>query len=620
LIGVSYESRIIDCNVSIEITGGDFIGGFVGCNYNSNIRNCSIIGTIIGNNFLGGISGEIRNLSIINNCVSYVSVQSNKQSSYIGGIVGINYGSTVSYCSNYGDISFGSVVGGIVGYNWNNALVTNCTNRGGVSFINSYAGGIVGYNEYSRVSLSQNQGGVSGEIIIGGIVGMQGGISRIQNCSNNAIISGNSKVGGILGELMNGTIMTNCFNQGEVFFNDNLGGGLIGSWNGFPQIFENNFYNESLNPVNEQGFNKIGSIDSDLFSCWIENSLAIDIDDYFERSGVEYVIATIDDLRLLNAFSQSDHRFILANSINLANEPDFFIPYFSGEFNGNGNSILHPDIQEANAKYIGLFGYLNNADIHNLGIVDSNVVGQENVGGLAGLSYNSQIRNCYVTGSVSGSGSVGGLIGGSNSSDIEYCYSTCMVNGDSQVGGLVGFNNERSVLSSFWNIDTSGYTESGGGIGLTSNEMRTLSTYLNSGWDFINEIKNGTNDYWEMNFMQNNGYPYLIPQVVTSTEDDQSAPEQPFLSALIGNYPNPFNPETTVIFTIAKSGNVDLSIYNLKGQRVRTLANRQFLTGEHSLIWNGTDDSGTSVGSGIYFYKLSINNLTVSTKKCILMK
>jgi hypothetical protein len=150
--------------------------------------------------------------------------------------------------------------------------------------------------------------------------------------------------------------------------------------------------------------------------------------------------------------------------------------------------------------------------------------------------------------------------------------------------------------------------------------MRTLSTYLNSGWDFINEITNGTNDYWEMNFMQNNGYPYLIPQVVTSTEDDQSAPEQPFLSALIGNYPNPFNPETTVIFTIAKSGNVDLSIYNLKGQRVRTLANRQFLTGEHSLIWNGTDDSGTSVGSGIYFYKLSINNLTVSTKKCILMK
>jgi len=88
----------------------------------------------------------------------------------------------------------------------------------------------------------------------------------------------------------------------------------------------------------------------------------------------------------------------------------------------------------------------------------------------------------------------------------------------------------------------------------------------------------------------------------------------------LSNYPNPFNPNTTISFNIPKSGNVDLVIYNIKGQKVKILTNEKYLKGEHSLIWNGKNDSNQNVSSGVYFYKLNVDGKTVNVKKCLLMK
>jgi len=89
---------------------------------------------------------------------------------------------------------------------------------------------------------------------------------------------------------------------------------------------------------------------------------------------------------------------------------------------------------------------------------------------------------------------------------------------------------------------------------------------------------------------------------------------------LAQNYPNPFNPETTIQFTTENTEkNTELVIYNLKGQKVRTIVNEIFPAGQHSIIWDGKDGSGNSVSSGLYFYKLKAGRYT-STKKMILMK
>jgi len=91
------------------------------------------------------------------------------------------------------------------------------------------------------------------------------------------------------------------------------------------------------------------------------------------------------------------------------------------------------------------------------------------------------------------------------------------------------------------------------------------------------------------------------------------------VNALIGNYPNPFNPECKIAFALTEDAEVILSIYNIRGQKIRTLVNETMNYGTHDVIWNGTDDRGVSVASGIYYYKMDSGKFT-SSKKMVLMK
>lgn len=91
------------------------------------------------------------------------------------------------------------------------------------------------------------------------------------------------------------------------------------------------------------------------------------------------------------------------------------------------------------------------------------------------------------------------------------------------------------------------------------------------------------------------------------------------VTQLYGNYPNPFNPRTSISFSIPAEQNVELTIFNLKGQQVKTLFSGSIAKGEHSLLWEGKDDNGKQVGSGLYFYKLKTANKEIS-KKMLLLK
>jgi hypothetical protein len=88
---------------------------------------------------------------------------------------------------------------------------------------------------------------------------------------------------------------------------------------------------------------------------------------------------------------------------------------------------------------------------------------------------------------------------------------------------------------------------------------------------------------------------------------------------LYQNSPNPFNPTTTMSFTLPELVSVTLSIYDVEGRRVRTLVEETMKEGYHERIWDGTDANGTSVGSGVYFYRIRAGNRTI-TKKMVLLK
>ena len=85
------------------------------------------------------------------------------------------------------------------------------------------------------------------------------------------------------------------------------------------------------------------------------------------------------------------------------------------------------------------------------------------------------------------------------------------------------------------------------------------------------------------------------------------------------NYPNPFNPTTTIEFSLPAAAHARLAIYNILGQRVRTLVNTAYQAGEYAIVWNGRDDTGLPVSSGIYIYELKTENF-IKRNKMVFMK
>ncbi|MBI4546649.1 MAG: T9SS type A sorting domain-containing protein [Ignavibacteriae bacterium] len=101
----------------------------------------------------------------------------------------------------------------------------------------------------------------------------------------------------------------------------------------------------------------------------------------------------------------------------------------------------------------------------------------------------------------------------------------------------------------------------------------------------------------------------------------------PTVYALSQNFPNPFNPSTTIRYELPQRSRVEIHLYNIIGQRIATLVNEEHDPGRYTLIWNGQNNLGLQVASGVYFYRLvardassSAKSTFVETKKLILLR
>ncbi|MDD2229051.1 MAG: C25 family cysteine peptidase [Candidatus Cloacimonetes bacterium] len=101
---------------------------------------------------------------------------------------------------------------------------------------------------------------------------------------------------------------------------------------------------------------------------------------------------------------------------------------------------------------------------------------------------------------------------------------------------------------------------------------------------------------------------------VANTDELQNAVP----NALAQNYPNPFNPSTTIKYSLANDSPTRLTIYNLKGQKIRELINSHQPKGTHSVVWDGKDNNGRNVASGVYFYRLTLNNQQIERRMLLL--
>ncbi len=201
----------------------------------------------------------------------------------------------------------------------------------------------------------------------------------------------------------------------------------------------------------------------------------------------------------------------------------------------------------------------------------------------------------------------------------------------------------------FWKLDSNGNT-----IWLETPQETHTNFYKTSdnnilslsGWGenkYVNKLDGDCNIIWANEFQYGWGAgdktisetldDHIVVPVwingsigIVKLNSDGTSIEEEIINASLSdfnlnNYPNPFNPSTTISFDItAENSKVSLTIYNLKGQKIKTLFNNELEKGNHSIIWNGNNDLGIPVSSGIYYYKLEVNGKTEAVIKCLLLK
>jgi hypothetical protein len=155
--------------------------------------------------------------------------------------------------------------------------------------------------------------------------------------------------------------------------------------------------------------------------------------------------------------------------------------------------------------------------------------------------------------------------------------------------------------------------------GFTPSPSNRIGYSVNT--DYVDSNLVNGNYYYKLaaiDFSGNISRPSVeLPVMVTSVREEEGAVPKVF--ALFQNYPNPFNPITQIKFYIPKRSRVELSVYNILGQKVKNLVNEEMEAGNYIATWNGKDEKGFDVSSGIYFYKLNSKDYS-ETKKMLLIR
>ena len=464
LFGNVYANGVIQ-NVGVEnvtVTGEFSVGAIVG-NNNGEIHNSYATGNVEGIGLrVGGIVGE-NNGAIYN---SYAAVNVKGNDTYVGGLVGSNGGEI------YNSYATGSVegtkdsVGGLVGWNRDSGTISGSYATGNVAGIDS-VGGLVGTND--------STGPIENSAALNGFVN-----SHFNNYGAGKVIGNNNASGGII----------NCYGWAGMIVNNSLGNGENGiALNYTANGFDTN-WNAILGDTSDWENTDAKSLPTLIDVGGPQSS---QIPNYIQNgSTATGTVTYISNAAELESFAQSvntgksyhGETVVLTDNIDLSGISNW-TPigtstnwhYFDGTFDGNGYVISNLTITGGNEN-AGLFGYVFEGVIKNVGLEVVNVEGGQNTGGLVGISW-GKIENCYVhiTGKVSGTEYVGGLVG--YGVDIIDSYATGNVEGDTNyVGGLVGFHDSGEIRTSHATGNVTGAGGySGGLVGWNENGSSITDSY-----------------------------------------------------------------------------------------------------------------------------------------------
>ena len=478
-------------------------------------------GSLVGNN-----RGDIDDVHVINSTINGGSYQN------IGGLAGYSYNATISNSSSSATVSGGNHVGGLVGSSY--ATITNSYSTGDATGTED-VGGLAGSTS-GDISNSYATGNVSGTDKVGGLAGNHSTGSTISNSYATGDVTGTSSVGGLTGVTLPYAVIENSYATGTVTGTEYVGA-LAGLYGG---VITNSFYNKETAGVSSASGTGssygVTGLTSSQFSTstpfvnagWSEADWDFTIDgphlvwENYEPAGSTIHISSAQefiDKIAQNGADTEGKTYVLDNDIDFSTISNYVAKEnFSGTIIGNGHTIKNLTSDQglfastedsssisgltldnftitASGNNTGSLVGNNRGDIDDVHVINSTINGgsYQNIGGLAGYSYNATISNSSSSATVSGGNHVGGLVGssyatitnsystgdatgtedvgglaGSTSGDISNSYATGNVSGTDKVGGLAGNHSTGSTISnSYATGDVTGTSSVGGLTGVT---------------------------------------------------------------------------------------------------------------------------------------------------------
>ena len=551
LFGEVRESHIINFGLlNIDIRGGRATGGLVGSNFRGSITNSYATGDIEGDNqYIGGLVGLNRIGSIITN--SYANVAVTAIALDVGGLVGRNAESIIISSYATGDVTAPLLpgiarIGGLVGGNDSNSHIINSYATGAVTGNNS-VGGLAGGNARgSRITNSYATGTVTGRSDVGGLVGGNDSDSHIINSYATGAITGNSSVGGLAGvnrgtvensywDTITSGIETSAAGDGrttaelksptapgmtstEIYYGWSADIWYFGGANDYPQllfavpdpdpdddgvpnndsagnrsdidqdgdglieIYDLEGLNEIRYSLDGSGYKASADATTNTLGCPESGCIGYELvkdldfnDDASYRTTSNKVTWTVDDYE-----DDEDSGW---QPIGTTSIP------FTATFEGNHYTIANLMINRPATSSVGLFGSVREGHIINVGLLNIDIRGEGDTGGLAGVNNRGSITNSYATGAVKvsdGNQYIGGLVGhNQRGSSITNSYANVTVTVAAtaeDVGGLVGFNSGSIIISSYATGDVTaplraGIARIGGLVGHNDSDSHIINSY-----------------------------------------------------------------------------------------------------------------------------------------------
>ncbi len=565
-----------------------------------------------GNQYVGAIAG--RNEGLIANC-KVISPQGSevRGNNYVGGITGENYGTikscvveqTNSELSVWAELS---AAGGIVGYNHGaSAIILDCVADCGITGKDDYTGGVAGRNGatirrccYIGPHINGNDWGN------GGVVGWNEG-GTVQECYyNGSALSGEIFNGGIVG-WFEGGLIEDCYAAGPITFSPK--GGLVGRCGG---IIRNSFWDTQVTVCSE------AFVDG---SCTIDNS---------------HGETTVEMMKQATYTTKYGTNWDFTNTWAIHEDYDY------PRLRGNGDRLLPPSNTTASQDLSSGVQVSWSHSTYEISDSTHNAVYRvyrsesADIGALkTELTSEWRVESAFHDNNAS--------------YGVTYYYwikaaAGCFGSRESE------FSDVASGQRIFSPLDAPAAVSASEGLPLTvlvewdavananyyrvyrslaSDVVKTVLGNWDSELSYIDypPYPDTTYSYWVIAAVDNAGGRasnyggpddgYCVDPPTDVGEDDQQLLPQVF--SVSQNYPNPFNPTTNIVFELPRRSHVMLTIYNVLGQTVNILVNREMSAGYYTVDWDGRRSNGSHVATGVYLYQLVADDY-IDTKTMILLK